>query len=199
MPRACLYHRVSTLDQNPRAARDELRAAAKRMGAQVVANVEETGSGANNQRPGLARVLQLARAGKVDVVVVWKLDRFGRSALDVLMNVRQLQAAGVRFYCATQGLDVQANGDAMSQLFLTVLAACAEFERTLICDRTRMGLAAARRRGVKLGRPRAQLPEHGAADVAVLHQQGLSLRQIAAEMGEGWTVWRVRCALASAG
>jgi len=189
MMRAWLYHRVSTLDQNPDAARAELRSAARQLGARVAGSIEETGSGANNTRPGLAKLMRSVRRG--DVVIVWKLDRFGRSALDVLTNVRRLQDLGVRFYCSSQGLDIRADGDAMAQLFLTVLAACAEFERSLIQDRTRMGLAAARKRGVKLGRPRAQLPDAG--DVAILVEENVCLRQIAKELGT--TVWRVRCAL----
>ena len=93
--RAALYHRVSTVDQNPAASQRELRSAAKRLGLRVTLNVEETGSGANNSRPGLVQVLEAARRGKVDVVLVWKLDRFGRSALDLLGNLRELEAARV--------------------------------------------------------------------------------------------------------
>jgi putative DNA-invertase from lambdoid prophage Rac len=78
--RIATYHRVSTLDQNPALARDELRGAAERLG-QVVLEVEEKGSGARNDRPGLQRVLAAAHKATVDVVVVWKLDRAGRSAL----------------------------------------------------------------------------------------------------------------------
>lgn len=81
--RAALYHRVSTVDQNPHLARRELVAAARRMGLRVELDVRETGKGANNDRPGLVRVLEAAQRGSVDVVLVWKLDRFGRSAFDL--------------------------------------------------------------------------------------------------------------------
>ena len=84
--RAALYHRVSSADQNPNAARHELRAAARRMALRVVIDQRETGKGTNNDRPGLMRVLQAAQRGAVDVVLVWKLDRFGRSAFDLLGN-----------------------------------------------------------------------------------------------------------------
>jgi DNA invertase Pin-like site-specific DNA recombinase len=114
--RAAIYHRVSTLDQNPALARDELRAAAARLGAELVVDIEETGSGARNDRPGLQRVMEAARRGKLDAVLVWKLDRFGRSALDVLANIRDLDAAGVRFIATTQGIDIRPGGDAMSRL-----------------------------------------------------------------------------------
>lgn len=73
--RAALYHRVSTVDQNPHAARKELHAAARRLGLRVTLDVRETGSGANNQRPGLIRVLHAVQGGEVDTVLVWKLDR----------------------------------------------------------------------------------------------------------------------------
>src|SRR5574337_123534 len=111
--RVAVYHRVSTLDQNPGLARDELHDAVARLGGDVVLDLEETGSGARNDRPGLQRLMEAARRGKLDAVVVWKLDRFGRSALDVLTNIRDLDAAGVRFIAMTQGIDIRPGGDAM--------------------------------------------------------------------------------------
>jgi putative DNA-invertase from lambdoid prophage Rac len=175
MLRIATYHRVSTLDQDPRLARDELRAAAARLGGEVVLAVEETGSGARNDRPGLGRVLAACRRGKLDAVVVWKLDRWGRSALDVLANIRDLDAAGVRFVAITQGIDVRPGGDAMSRLILGVLASVAEFERDLIRERTRLGLAKARREGKHLGRPRLR---PGAIAVATLRKEGHSWREV---------------------
>src|SRR5690606_6623303 len=127
--RAVTYHRVSTLDQHADAARTELREAASRLGAELIEEIEETGSGARNDRPGLARVMDLARRHKVDVVLVSKLDRFGRSALDLLANVRELETAAVRFIATSQGIDIRPGGDPMSRLLLTMLAAIAEFER----------------------------------------------------------------------
>lgn len=159
--KAALYHRVSTLDQDAKLARDELRGWARRHKARVVLDVEEKGSGANNDRPGLQRVLEAARAGKLDVVVVYKLDRWGRSALDVLTNLRELvEVAGVRFVASSQSLDVRPGaGDAMSRLLLQVLASVAEFERDLIRDRTKIGLARARKRGAQIGRKPVPRPD----------------------------------------
>jgi DNA invertase Pin-like site-specific DNA recombinase len=148
-----LYHRVSTLDQDPSLAREELRAAAAARSMEVVLDVEETGSGARNDRPGLRRVLDAARRGQVQAVLCWKLDRFGRSALDLLANIRVLQDSGVRFIAISQGIDMRPGGDAVSGLLLTILAGVAEFERELIRERTRLGLAKARSKGTKLGRP----------------------------------------------
>lgn len=152
--RAALYHRVSTLDQNPALAREELRAAATRLGTEVVLDVEEAGSGTRNDRPGFQQLMNAARGGKLDAVLVWKLDRFGRSALDVLTNIRELESAGVRFVATSQGIDVRPSGDAVGRrLLLTMLAAVAEFERDLIRERTRLGLARARANNVARPRP----------------------------------------------
>lgn len=153
-PTAVTYHRVSTRDQRPELAREELRRAARARGLRLVEEVEETGSGARNDRPGLARVFELARAGHVAHVLVWKLDRFGRSVLDVLSNVQELELAGVTFSATSQGLEVGPRAGPMGRLVLTILAAIAELERETISERTLLGLEAARRRGVKLGRPK---------------------------------------------
>jgi putative DNA-invertase from lambdoid prophage Rac len=193
--RAALYHRVSTIDQDATAARDELRAAAKQRGFSIALEVEETSSGARNDRPGLQRVLEAARKHQVDAVLVHKLDRFGRSAFDLHANIRQLEDAGVRFIATTQGLDVKPGGDPMSRLVLSVLAGVAEFERDLIRERTRMGLAQARKRGVRLGRPHSP-SRPSAAAVRRLRKQGLSWRAVAAELGT--TTTTARRALATA-
>jgi DNA invertase Pin-like site-specific DNA recombinase len=178
--KAALYHRVSTADQNPENARAELRAAAARVGAEVVLDVEETGSGARNDRPGLAQVMTAVRRGKVSVVLVWKLDRFGRSSLDLLANIEAITSAGARFVAITQGLDIKAGGDAMSKLMLTMLAAVAEFERDLIRERTRLGVAKARERGSKLGRPSSGVD---AGRVRELRAGGASWAAVAAVLG----------------
>lgn len=179
--RAALYHRVSTLDQNPTLARAELRATAKRLGYRVVLDVEETGSGAQNDRPGLQRILRAARRGEFDALLVFKLDRSGRSALDPLANIQQLvRPARCPVLVTSQGLDLKPGGEAISRLLMTVLAAVAEFERDRIRDRTRLGLAAARGQGGRLGRR----PLPGPAPAAVLERRaaGRSWTQIAAEL-----------------
>lgn len=193
---ACaLYHRVSTVDQNPQLARDELRAAARTRGLDVVLDIEETGSGARNDRPGLQRVLDAARRGQVTTVLVWKLDRFGRSALDLLHNIRQLEDANVRFICTSQGIDIRPGGDPMSRLLLTMLAGVAEFERSLIVERTNLGLARARAEGKVLGRQvgkrkggatappgeRGHAPD--GARVLELRAAGVPFRTIAQQLG----------------
>jgi len=179
--KAALYHRVSTVDQDPNGARRELAAAARRLGVRVALDVRERGSGATNRRPGLQRVLDAAKRGEIDAVLVWKLDRFGRSAFDLLANLRALESAGVRFVSITQGIDVRPGGDALSRLVLTVLGAIAEFERDLIVERTRLGLANARRAGKRLGRPPVAAPP--AAKVAALRAKGKTWEETASALG----------------
>jgi len=180
--RCLTYHRVSTTDQNPTLAREELRSAASRFGMELVEEIEETGSGARNDRPGLRRVLELARTGKVDAVLVWKLDRWGRSSLDVHSNIRALETCGVRFVAVSQGLDVRPGSDAMSHLILGVLASVAEFEREIIRERTRLGLSKAKRSGKLLGRPARTLSPAKAEQVRALRSQGRSWSQVATEV-----------------
>jgi putative DNA-invertase from lambdoid prophage Rac len=179
--RAALYHRVSTVDQNRALARRELRQAAAARGLQVVLDVEETGSGARNNRPGLRRVMEAARKGQIGAVLVWKLDRFGRSSLDVLSNIKALTDGGVRFIAVTQGLDVKPQGDAMSSLILTVLAAVAEFERSLIVERTTLAVRAAIKAGRQWGRRNSPGPD--AIQVKALRAKGASWSEVAARFG----------------
>lgn len=127
-------------------------------------------------------MLDAARRGKLDAVVCWKLDRFGRSVLDVLANVRALEAAGVRFIVTTQGLDVRPGGDAMSRLILSVLASVAEFERDLIRERTRLGLRKARADGKRIGRPAVLAPPM-VAQVKRLRSAGQSWAKVASAVG----------------
>jgi putative DNA-invertase from lambdoid prophage Rac len=185
------YHRVSTVDQDPELARGELRVAAAARSCEIVMAEEETGSGAKNDRPGLQRIMEAARRGKINVVIVWKLDRFGRSALDVLSNIETLTKAGVRFIAITQGLDVSPSGDPVSKLILTVLAAVAEFERNLIRERTLLGLVAAKARGVKLGR--RSIPEEDVVQIEKRWAQGWGAYAIAKELNLKESTVRTYC------
>lgn len=175
-----LYHRVSTRDQNPALARRELRQAARARGLRIALDVEETGSGAWNNRPGLRRVMEAARKGEVEAILCWKSDRIGRSSLDVLSNIRTLTNSGVRFVAVTQGLDVQPEGDAMSQLILTVLSAVSEFERSLIAERTSLAAKVAREAGRAWGRRPAAGP--APREVTALRATGASWTQVASQL-----------------
>jgi DNA invertase Pin-like site-specific DNA recombinase len=165
-----------------------LRAAAATRGLRVALEVEEIASGRGSVRPGLDRVLDAVQRGAIDIVIVQRLDRWGRSTLDLLANLRRLRSAGVGFVAIAQGLEVRPQADAVSDLTLTVLAAVAEFERAVIVERTLDGLAAARLAGKKLGRPlgkTAPSPER----VAVLRSTGHTWPTIAR---------RLRCTIGSA-
>lgn len=176
--RVALYHRVSTLDQDPEGAKYELRRAAAQRQMVVAHEIWETGSGARNDRPGHRKLMKIVAAGQVDAVLVVKLDRFGRGSLDLLTNIHRLTDAGVRFVAVTQGLDIKPNADAMSRLMLTMLAAIAEFERDLIKERTRSGLENAKKRGSRFGRPAAPNAP-SPVEVDRLRREGLSWKEIA--------------------
>jgi putative DNA-invertase from lambdoid prophage Rac len=159
---AALYNRRSTAGQgDPGDAMADLRQAAQQRGYHVAMEIAETGSGARNDRPGLQQVLDAARRGKLSAVLVQRLDRFGRSSLDLLANISALRDAGVEFIAVEQGLHVRPNGDAMSGLLLTVLSGVAEFEKAIIRSRVIEGQRRAMERGQHIGRPRAEGPTPG--------------------------------------
>lgn len=168
---AAIYARVSTEEQSTEQQVAALREAAERLRLDPALVVEETGSGAKADRPGLLRVMEAARRGGVRAVLVWKLDRLGRSVLDLARNVDELRRAGVRLIAVTQGIDLDPERpDAAAKMAADMLAAVAEYERALIVERTRAGLDRARRKGTKsgkpIGRPRAsQILLHAARDL----------------------------------
>ena len=135
------YARVSTADQTARAQVDALRAA----GCERV--YEETASGAKSDRPVLRDAIDFTREG--DVLVVWRLDRFGRSLKDLIQKVHELEDRGVGFRSLTEGIDTTTPS---GTLVFHIFGALAEFERELIRERTHAGLRAARARGRKGGR-----------------------------------------------
>ena len=137
------YARVSTADQDPSLQRDALR----RAGCERI--YEDVGvSGAKASRPELDRMMDSLREG--DTVVVWKLDRLGRSLTNLLDLVNEMAARGVDFRSLTENMDTSTAG---GSFVFNVFAAMAQFERDLIRERTNAGLAAARARGRKGGRP----------------------------------------------
>lgn len=138
------YARVSTDDQNLSLQVHALHT------AQCDVIFEDIGvSGAKASRPGLSRALRRARPG--DVIVVWRLDRLGRSLHHLINLIADLRARGVGFVSLQEQIDTT---NPTGRFYLHMLAALAEFERELIRERTRAGLEAARRRGVTLGRPK---------------------------------------------
>lgn len=175
--KVAIYHRVSTLDQNPDAAREELRRAVAARGWDIAMTEEETGSGAKADRPGLLRVMEAVRRGKVGAVVVWKVDRFGRSLIDLLRNLQAIGDAGARFVAVTQGLDIGTGGDPASKLLFTMLGAVSEFERELTRERTVLGMRRARDLGARFGR--RPLPQAEQDEIRAGMAEGLNAYWIA--------------------
>ena len=143
------YARVSTDDQNPALQ----LAALKKAGCQTVFK-DEGLSGATTKRPALLRCLKKLEHG--DTLIVWKLDRLGRSLRDLITMLDDLRARGVKFHSLTEAIDTATpTGRAMWQM----IGVLAELERSLISERTRAGVKAAQRRGVKFGRKVKLTPE----------------------------------------
>ncbi len=137
------YARVSTTDQNISLQKDALTA------AHCGKFFEDVSSGAKSQRPGFSAALEFVREG--DVLVVWRLDRLGRSLAHLLETVRVLEGRGVGLRSLTEAIDTTTSG---GRLVFQIFGAIAEFERNLIVERTQAGLSAARARGRCGGRPK---------------------------------------------
>ena len=177
--RAALYARCSTVDQSVALQVDELREYARQRGIRVVAEyVDEGASGSNPRRPQLDALLADAHRRRFDALLVWKLDRLGRSLSHLIGFVEQLGALQVDLISLRDpGLDTTGP---TGRLIFHVIGAVAEFERDLIRERTRAGLAAARRRGRRIGRPRVYVPLARAAE---LLEQGRPMAAVARELG----------------
>ena len=182
MGQVAIYCRVSTDDQSCERQERDLRAFAKRAGHRVVAVFKETASGANNGRPERAKVLALASAHKIDAILVTELSRWGRSTQDLVQTLDDLHGWKVSVLAQT-GLSFDLSTSS-GKLMRTIMAGLAEFERDLIRDRVKSGLAAAKARGVKLGRQVGQRPsDKKAKRVLGMHADGLSYRLIARNVG----------------
>ena len=182
MLRAGLYARVSTLDQQtlPMQMRALREYAAKR-GWTVTEECREVGSGAV-ARATRQRLIDAARRRDIDVVLVWRLDRWGRSVADLVSTLQELTALGVGFVSITEALDLTTPaGRAMAGL----LSVFAEFERDIMRDRVRAGLAYARLRRKRLGQPPTAAGKAG--DVRDLFLAGISKSEIARRLKIGRT------------
>jgi DNA invertase Pin-like site-specific DNA recombinase len=176
--RAAIYGRVSTEGQSVEMQLVELREFAMRRGWRLVEEYVDCGvSGSKESRPALNRLMADALQRRFDVVAVWKIDRFGRSLKHLVNALADLESLGVAFVSLKDSIDLTT---ASGKLLLHLVAAMAEFERTLIQERVRSGLQNAKRRGKRLGRPPAVVD---AARVARLRANGASLRGIASQVG----------------
>lgn len=177
--RVLTYSRVSTSDkgQRPEVQRDELRRYCKARDWDIAHEIVDHGySGGTDDRPGLKELLRLVRRRQVDVVAVVKLDRLFRSLKHLVTTLEEFQALGVQFVATVDAVDYTTPA---GRLFAQILGSLAEFEKSLLIERTKMGLEHARRIGKRLGRPR----RHDRDEIRRLRGQGMSYRAIAKKLG----------------
>mgnify|MGYP000477551230 CR=1 FL=1 len=188
MSRAFAYCRVSTLEQNTENQRREIEAAGFAVKSQRLLEEHISGSVAASERPGFTRLLDRMENG--DVLIVTKLDRLGRNAMDVRKTVEQLAASGIRVHClALGGVDLTSPAGKMT---MQVISAVAEFEKDLLIERTHSGIARARASGKRFGRP-SSLNEEQQKVVLERLNAGASISAIAREFGTSrQTVIRLR-------
>ena len=166
------YARVSTSDQKLDLQLDALREAG------CERTFTDEASGAKTDRPGLTEALAFARTG--DTLVVWRLDRFGQSVKDLVGRVDELRERGVGFRSLTEGVDTTSS---TGKLVFHVFGALAEFERDLIRERTMAGLASARARGRKGGRPRAMDEEKIRVASRLMNDPEVSVAEVCRAVG----------------
>lgn len=173
--KVAIYARVSTQGQTCENQLLELHRYCVARGWAAVEYVDTGVSGAKDRRPALDRLMHDARNRRVDVVVCWRLDRFGRSLRALIMAIEELNAAGVSFVSMGENIDT---ASPTGRLLLGVMASFAQFERERIRERIHAGLARARRDGQKLGRKRQRVSQRDLERVA-----GLSVRGAAKVLG----------------
>ena len=185
--RAVIYARVSTKDQDTTRQISDLQAFAARAGYEVVAVMQEKASGAKNDRAERAKILKMAQARMIDVVLVTELSRWGRSTQDLIATMQDLQSRNVSMV-AMNGMQMDLSTPS-SKLMATLLAGIAEFERELIQERVKSGIASAKARGKKIGRQQGDNYKSGKKESRIeqLHSEGKSVREIAKETGLGKT------------
>ena len=180
---AALYCRVSTADQTCARQERDLRAFARKAGYKIAGVWKDTASGAKDDRTQRKQVLALAQARKLDVILVTELTRWGRSMMDLFQTLQDLQAQGVSLVAQT-GLQFDLR-TAQGKLIASLMAALAEFERDLLRERVRSGIAAARKRGVVFGRQPGQRikADRHAPRVLKLVSDGQSYWEISRQLG----------------
>ena len=190
MSRVFAYCRVSTLEQTTENQRREIDAAGFAVRPQRLIEEQISGSVAASERPGFTRLLDRMENG--DVLIVTKLDRLGRNAMDIRKTVEQLAASDIRVHClALGGVDLTSPAGKMT---MQVISAVAEFERDLLLERTHSGIARARSAGKRFGRPPV-LNEEQQQAVLERIKAGSSISAIAREFSTTrQTILRVKAA-----
>src|SRR5712691_4875436 len=177
--RTALYLRVSTSHQKPALQADGLRRYAARAKLEIIAEyVDVAVSGRKEGRPQLQALMRAARHHEFDCVLVWKFDRFARSVAHLLKALEEFNHLGIRFISMQDQVDTQSP---MGKAIFTVIGAMAELESSLISERVKAGMEAARARGKQFGRPAT--PAHVVARIEErAHTTSMSIRQIHSEL-----------------
>jgi DNA invertase Pin-like site-specific DNA recombinase len=194
LKRAAIYLRVSTDGQTVDNQRLALEMVCEQRGWQVAHVYSDNGiSGAKGrtQRPGLNALLKDASRGRFDVVLAWALDRLGRSLMDLLGTLSELEAAGVALVLHQQAIDTTTPA---GRMFFQVTGAFAEFERAMIRSRVMAGLESAKARGVRLGRPRTSAKVEAAIRARLAKGEGIKKVAKAIGVGNG-TVSRIKASM----
>ena len=176
--RAAIYARVSTRDQNPDMQIRELRQYAKARDFTIAHEFVDHESGTKESRPELDTLWQAVKARDVDVVLVWKFDRFSRSTKQLINALSEFENLGVDFISKTDQIDTTSPA---GRALFTMISAFAQFERDIISERVKSGIDRARSQGKRLGRP--PRPDAQKQEIQKLRQQGLSYSQIANKTG----------------
>jgi len=185
--RVGIYARVSTKDQSCELQLRDLRAyCAARQLVVVREYIDQGISGTKDSRPQLNELMGDARKRKLDAVLVWRFDRFARSTRHLLLALEEFRGLGVGFVSYMENIET---GTPLGQALFVIMAAIAELERGLICERVNAGIRNARARGKRLGRPRQNVDMDRLAE---LRASGKSLMQIAATLKVGYGTIRDR-------
>ena len=180
MMRTAIYARVSTTNHGQDASlqTSEMQQFVEARGWQLADEYVDQGvSGAKDSRPELNRLMADAKRRRFDVVLVWKLDRFGRSLRHLVNALAEFESLGIAFVSLSDNLDLST---ASGRLMFNIIGAMAEFERELIRERVKAGMKNAKAKGTRIGRPRVTVD---AARIAALRASGLSWRTIERELG----------------
>jgi DNA invertase Pin-like site-specific DNA recombinase len=176
--RVAIYARVSTDGQSVDLQLAELNEFISRRGWQLVGEYVDRGvSGSQESRPALNRLMNDAKQRKLDVIAVWKLDRFARSVKHVVVALSEFEALGIAFISLKDNLDLTTPS---GRFMFQIIAAFGELERAIIAERVRAGLQNAKRKGKRLGRPQVAVD---LAHIGSLRSSGASWRQISARLG----------------
>lgn len=182
--RVGIYARVSTLDkgQDPETQLEPLREYAKRRGFEIVDEYVDYASGRRTDRENYQRLLDDARKRKLDVVLIWRYDRFARSTQELVNAYKEFQKLGIDFISYQENVDTTSP---QGELVFTIMAALAQFESSLISERVRAGMARAKKQGKHVGRPR--LSKRDKREIVTAWQEHGSLKKTSKELARPYS------------